>query len=921
MKYFTLFFIMIIFFGSVLAQNGTLTGIVIEEENPVENVIVKIQGKDFSAQTDLNGRYQIKNIPYGEYYVLFMKSGYYSLVMPDVKINSEDPVSLNADMVRGNEDEYLFLEVGGIKVTAARELISENPETIYRISSGEIEHMQANSLANVLDLIPGNEKTNSSGLDRPQKIALRNFNSPEDYNQDLSLFGTKIIIDDTPLSNNADLQAGVGVGFGSNVQSNASGQYDLREVVADNLQKVEVMSGASSVEYGDHATGLILVTTKTSNVPTRFRYKNNPDTREANLNGSFSMFNTDFVYNANYGYSERDIRIDGDEFHRIAGELKALNRFAGNTLKLTQILRYNRVIEEDNDQSDPYRTKAYNRDHHFVYTNILDYQWNETTNVYFRAFVDYNRRNSWKHKLETPDLAVWTDRMTPGTTEGIIPESATYFSDVTTIGDEWNIGAKLKMNKRLYTGPFLHNLLVGGEFILDQNNGPGKYYDILKPPNGENSTRPRSFDDTPAVLQMAFFFEDRISGDWILPYTINLGLRIDTYNPRGLVLSSMSDLFRSRQGTFFNPRIGLKLTLAPRTLFRFNFSRSSKIPPLSSITPENFFLDVMDYTTRQVQGGGDTTIALVSTYMYDRTVLDLKGYQSTKFEAAFDRQFGDVGVSLLGFYQYADNIPITRNQYVPFMYNRYFWPNWPDSSGREIIETVTTTDSKYSIANNVSNSEGYGVELTLRSHRIPDLNMIFGVNAAFNFKRYSYDDYRHYGNTRTLEAGEEIGPDWILEEPLQVIPFYYPYDSWRQKMVVNYSIDYLNSLLGIWLRFKAQQVLLDEDLNIENPTYSARGFYAAGEHYQINKETSSRLGLDRSFDELNTIIDRSRLGSKWLFSVTASKSLYKGAEISFFVENIFNDRAYYYSQQGTWSARSPEIYWGIGFSTMLDDVF
>ena len=56
MKYFTLFFIMIIFFGSVLAQNGTLTGIVIEEENPVENVIVKIQGKDFSAQTDLNGR-------------------------------------------------------------------------------------------------------------------------------------------------------------------------------------------------------------------------------------------------------------------------------------------------------------------------------------------------------------------------------------------------------------------------------------------------------------------------------------------------------------------------------------------------------------------------------------------------------------------------------------------------------------------------------------------------------------------------------------------------------------------------------------------------------------------------------------------------------------------------------------------------
>ena len=48
------------------------------------------------------------------------------------------------------------------------------------------------------------------------------------------------------------------------------------------------------------------------------KLKNNPYTREANLMGSFGAGKTDFVYNFNYGYSERDIRVTGDEYHRIA---------------------------------------------------------------------------------------------------------------------------------------------------------------------------------------------------------------------------------------------------------------------------------------------------------------------------------------------------------------------------------------------------------------------------------------------------------------------------------------------------------------------------------------------------------------------------------------------------------------------------
>lgn len=87
--------------------------------------------------------------------------------------------------------------------------------------------------------------------------------------------------------------------------------------------------------------------------------------------GSFKRWNTDFVYNFNYGYSERNIRIKGDEFHRIVGNLKATNHFLNDRFKITQGLRFARKIEEDNDESDPNKTRAYNRDFHLTYSQRI----------------------------------------------------------------------------------------------------------------------------------------------------------------------------------------------------------------------------------------------------------------------------------------------------------------------------------------------------------------------------------------------------------------------------------------------------------------------------------------------------------------------------------------------------------------------
>lgn len=927
-KLFSHFFLLSLFAQFAVAGTAKITGTVQDTDSKkyLSDVIVKIQGTDISDKTDDGGAFLLNHLEPGKYYLVFIKTGFYSLVIPDIQVTEEAPVLLKAEMYPGDETQFLFLEIGGIQVTADRELLSEEAQTVHKISSGEIEHMQANSLSDVLDMIPGNEKTANLGLGRKQSINLRTLNDPNDSGE---LFGTKVVVDDVPLTNNADLQTGVGVNYGSKVQSTAGSQYDLREVVAENLEKVEVQSGASSVEYGDHTTGLILVNTKTRNVPTRLKIKHNPDTQEANLMGGFGLMKTDFIYNFNYGYSERDIRISGDEYQRISGSLKSKNMFWNDKLDISQSLKYSRKLEENNYTIDSTATKAYNRDHHLTYSQRFNYKFNEVSNFYLRNYIDYKRRNSWYNKLEVSGSGYQTDRTTEGTEAGK-PIDLVYRSDVRTIGDEWSYGSKFKWDRKLFTGDILHRLLTGAEFQTDRNTGPGKKYDPLKAPGGVANTRPRSFNEVPGITQLALFSEDRISGEFLFPFTFDFGFRLDSYNPSGFDFGNLfsgKDAFKADQGTFFNPRIGLKLKPFAKTQLRFSYGKSSKMPSLSMIYPEAYYLDsfgVTDSTINYINSAGverDTTVkwSIISTSIYDRTQENLKGYQTTKYEFSLDQQIGPLGLSLTAFFKYTDNIP--RSTETAHSYDRYEWPNWPDTTRKVLLETVLLGRSKYDVTYNLRNTKTNGLEFSLRTHRIPSLNMRFHVNGAYTFSKYGTKNYKLYSSSsREFTAGDSLASGWLVPRDMEIIPYYEPHESWRQRLVMNYNIDYIAESLGIWFTFKAQNVLLDRDLDIITPKPHAAGYYENGNDVEIDAETSTLMELDRTYDPLDLTADI-RPNDKWLFSVVASKSVFKGAEVSLFIENVLDDAAYYTTRNDIRSRRNPQMFWGLAFSSKLDGLF
>ena len=97
-----------------------------------------------------------------------------------------------------------------------------------------------------MQLIPG-QLMDRPDLTQQQGLQLRTL-----QNNSTMAFGTSIVVDGMPMSNNGDVSQGAFSG------TSFTGT-DLRQVSADNIDEVEVIRGIPSAEYGDMTSGLVVV--------------------------------------------------------------------------------------------------------------------------------------------------------------------------------------------------------------------------------------------------------------------------------------------------------------------------------------------------------------------------------------------------------------------------------------------------------------------------------------------------------------------------------------------------------------------------------------------------------------------------------------------------------------------------------------
>ena len=175
-----------------------------------------------------------------------------------------------------------------VVVTAKQNASGASKSSI--IGRQAIDHLQASSLADIMQLIPGKEMGN---VDMTQKsnLQLRTLRS-----NNTSAFGSSIVVDGVPISNNGLLTQG-------QFSSTAFTGTDLRQIAADNIDNVEVIRGIPSAEYGDLTSGLVVVHSKVGVTPWQIKAKVNPAMTNASLTKGFSL-NKAGIMNVNLDYAK-----------------------------------------------------------------------------------------------------------------------------------------------------------------------------------------------------------------------------------------------------------------------------------------------------------------------------------------------------------------------------------------------------------------------------------------------------------------------------------------------------------------------------------------------------------------------------------------------------------------------------------------
>lgn len=725
----------------VIAQKqGRILGRVVGSQTgePLSGTLIKVQRTKIVTFSDRAGNFVLRGLDVGDYLLEFILTTYPRYIVP-VSVPAIGDTNLTVRLAQTAAALDVF-EIGGIKVEAERDLLPQDYSATIRISSGEVENLQASSLGDVLEMIPGLEKSNRLGLDKAIRANIRGTSLDA-----LGTFGTKVILDEAPYSNNANMQ----MAAGGTIASTAGGGIDLRLIPADNIESVEVIRGVPPARYGDLTSGIIKVKSRTGISAPRLKVKSNPNTSEANFGTGFELGKNIFNINLNYGFSERELRKAGDEFHRINATLITNRTFLNNTLPLNWKLFMTRLLDEEKP-TDIRRTSAYNRGY-TINTDLWgDYSPNELEKYNGSMFFHYTRQNTFKSTLVEAD-----------------PRA--YMGELRMIGDEFNIGGRLETNRKLLFSNQVHELMAGLQVQYDNNFGKGMIIDTTKHYYGLDSPeRSYSYDEVPGMTQVAFYLEDRFTGKLGKEFTLVLGLRYDLFKPKKINIKglwSRDDFIESQHGSFLSPRLGWMIYLTPTTQLRGGYGTSAKIPSLSYIfKPKEYYLYKLQY------------------YSYNQSNFNLNGYYLREIKLGLDQKLFDfASLSVEGYYSWRKNEPISRT--YPFFYE---------------INPDTFWVPTYSKFENIGWDKQHGIEAALTTQTYKGVTIT--INSTYRFTRSGKNVLSYTSNPDPIDTdGDGIAdsrdPAWRDHK-----------DSWKKKLLMDYRIEYRARSLGFWFQLIAQQI-------------------------------------------------------------------------------------------------------------------
>ncbi|MGD8781014.1 MAG: TonB-dependent receptor [Ignavibacteria bacterium] len=635
-------FLLFLLTATLQAQTGKVAGLVRDSETnePLPFINIIIINLNLGAATDIEGHYQILNVPPGTYEIKASSVGYSSQTFKDVKISINLTTNIDFELTPSS---YEFGEE--IIVVAERPIVTKDlTASTAIIDNKEIASLPLTEISEVLQLQAGIIEESVRGGRGGEVLYM---------------------VDGVPVTDFYD---------GSNVV----------EVNANAVQEMQFISGAFNAEYGNALSGVVNIATKEGNNEVRgfvssfigdhvsnatniFRGIDKIDPLSIyNFEGSSSFpviknnlfvylngrYNNDdgyyygkYVYNPwdittivnpdSVGSSKYDIQQTG------SGELVPMNsskKFYGiGRVTLTAIPNFKL------NYSLTYNTKEYKLyNHEFAYnpygdlnrfensfTNIFSVTHTLSSSTFYKVDLSYFKKE-YKHYVyeDVHDL-----RYTHSSLLSQEPQESPSFNtggtnaqhsyrDVSSYSAKFDFTSQIHKNHMIKFGvSFSQNNLSVNEFELLEwidKNGNGVYnsgeegveepdvsgnpYVLTKVPDAQDPDENLSItlsEHNP--FEFSFYIQDKIE---LMNLIINLGVRFDYFEPAGKILADPTDpdIYRPRRPentektieerrTYWykdasaksqlSPRIGFSFPITDRGVFHFSYGHFFQTPKYS----------------------------------------------------------------------------------------------------------------------------------------------------------------------------------------------------------------------------------------------------------------------------------------------------------------------------------------------------
>lgn len=712
---------------TLVARATELKGRVIERTSgeAVPQAVVELPKLGLWAVADERGVFQLDGVPAGKHFLAVTSLGFVTLER-EVTLPLAEPLLL--ELVEDN------LKVDEVVVTATEN--NSALSTSRTIGSTALEHLQLLNASDILSLLPGG-KTVNPDLTTDQTISLRDGGSSEGN----AAFSTAVEVDGVRLSTNSSLGDVSGV--------------STRNLASTNIEKVEVMTGVPSAEYGDVGSGMVKISTRKGKTPWTVQMTTNPRTKQISLAKGFDLGTRRGVVNASaeYARATKNPVSPYTSYTRTGLSLNYSNTFA-HVLRFSAGLSGNVGGMNSEDDPDAFSGQWERERDNSLRANarltwLLNKPW--ITDIALEGSINY-LDNLSKHRTY-----VSTGAMMPAAhseEEGyffatMLPENHYALQMIDSKQLDYDLSLKAKWIRSWNEGRTLSHLKAGVAWRSEGNIGQGEYY--ADPELAPHGYRPYPYTEIPYLHNLAFWLEES--------FTLPIG---------GTALTLMAGLRGEKsfiEGTDYrhtltwSPRFNARWQLGEKVQIRGGWGLIEKLPSLGVLYPRPQYTDVRIFDASWP--GGSSYIYYTHPYemLYNE---DLRWQRNRNAEVAMDLSLGKTKVALTGYWNRTKNPFETHTQYLPIEFALYGLPEGfampqnpllkVDSQTGEIFvrdgdhmeegwialeqQALNKTFTRSISARNGSPVDRYGVELTAEFPTIRPIRTELRLDAAYGYMEY-----------------------------------------------------------------------------------------------------------------------------------------------------------------------------------------